>query len=45
VFALDALGRYDEADARMEVASHFITERDRADRRAGARRRTPPVPR
>jgi predicted ATPase/DNA-binding SARP family transcriptional activator len=38
VFALDALGRYDEADDRMAVASHFITERDRAD----ARRRTPP---
>jgi hypothetical protein len=41
VLALDALGRYDEADDRMAVASHFITERDRAD----ARRRTPPVPR
>ncbi len=45
VFALDALGRCDEADLRMEDAAHFITERDRVDRRAGAPRRTPPVPR
>jgi hypothetical protein len=43
VFALDALGRLDGdaalhvlADARMAAASHFITERDRTDRRAGA---------
>ena len=42
VFALDALARltgdddlYAAADARMEAASHFITERDRVDRRAG----------
>jgi tetratricopeptide (TPR) repeat protein len=42
VFALDALARvtgddalYADADRRMEVASHFITERDRVDRRAG----------
>jgi predicted ATPase/DNA-binding SARP family transcriptional activator len=35
VFALDALGRHDEADRRMADASHFITERDRVDRRAG----------
>jgi predicted ATPase/DNA-binding SARP family transcriptional activator len=35
VFALDALGRYDEADRRMADASHFIAERDRVDRRAG----------
>jgi hypothetical protein len=42
VFALDALARtarddelYAAADARMETASHFITERDRVDRRAG----------
>jgi predicted ATPase/DNA-binding SARP family transcriptional activator len=35
VFALDALGRSDEADERMPVAAHFITERDRVDRRAG----------
>jgi hypothetical protein len=31
VFALDALGRSDEADERMAVASHFITQRDRVD--------------
>ncbi len=31
VFALDALGRWDEADQRMEAASHFITQRDRVD--------------
>jgi hypothetical protein len=48
VFALDALGRltgdpalHDLADRRKEAASHFITERDRIDRRAGAPRRTP----
>jgi predicted ATPase/DNA-binding SARP family transcriptional activator len=35
VFALDALGRHVEADRRMAHASHFITERDRVDRRAG----------
>ena len=35
VFALDALGRHEDADARMADASHFITERDRVDRRAG----------
>jgi hypothetical protein len=42
VFALDALARltgnddlHTEADARMEAASHFVTERDRVDRRAG----------
>jgi predicted ATPase len=42
VLALDALARvsgdealYTDADRRMEVASHFITERDRVDRRAG----------
>ena len=42
VFALDALARltgdddlYAAADARMDAASHFITERDRVDRRAG----------
>ena len=41
VFALDALASltgdddlYSAADARMETASHFITERDRVDRRA-----------
>ena len=41
VFALDALARltgdddlYAAADARMDSASHFITERDRVDRRA-----------
>jgi predicted ATPase/DNA-binding SARP family transcriptional activator len=38
VFALDALGRHAEADARMAAASHFISERDRTDR---ARSRTP----
>ncbi|WP_028065761.1 hypothetical protein [Solirubrobacter soli] len=38
VFALDALGRYEEADARMADASHFIGDRDRTDR---ARSRTP----
>jgi hypothetical protein len=31
----------DAADRRMEAASHFITERDRADRRAGSAARTP----
>src|SRR4051794_23886180 len=31
----------DAADRRMEAASHFITERDRADRRAGSAGRTP----
>jgi predicted ATPase/DNA-binding SARP family transcriptional activator len=43
VFALDALGRltgdtalYEAADRRMADASHFITERDRTDRRAGS---------
>ncbi|HYH90071.1 MAG TPA: BTAD domain-containing putative transcriptional regulator [Solirubrobacteraceae bacterium] len=36
-----ALERSDEADRRMESASHFITERDRTDRPAGAARRTP----
>ena len=41
VFALDALGRSDEADRRMDAASHFITERDRTDRHAGSARRTP----
>ena len=43
VFALDALGRYEEADRRMEEASHFIGERDRTDAppRVGARPRTP----
>jgi len=41
VFALDALGRHTEADRRMADAAHFITERDRTDRRAGARPRTP----
>jgi hypothetical protein len=52
VFALDALGRltgdpalHEAADRRMAAASHFITERDRVDRRAGARRRTPSAPR
>jgi predicted ATPase/DNA-binding SARP family transcriptional activator len=42
VFALDALARltgdttlYDDADRRMADASHFITECDRVDRRAG----------
>jgi predicted ATPase/DNA-binding SARP family transcriptional activator len=52
VLALDALGRLagdaallEAADRRMADASHFITERDRADRRAGARRRTPSAPR
>jgi predicted ATPase len=35
VLALDALGRHAEADRRMADASHFITERDRVDRRAG----------
>jgi tetratricopeptide (TPR) repeat protein len=41
VFALDALALltgdndlYTAADKRMETASHFITERDRVDRRA-----------
>jgi predicted ATPase/DNA-binding SARP family transcriptional activator len=41
VFALDALALltgdndlYSTADKRMETASHFITERDRVDRRA-----------
>jgi predicted ATPase/DNA-binding SARP family transcriptional activator len=41
VFALDALASltgdddlYAAADARMQTASHFITERDRVDRRA-----------
>src|SRR4051794_4575331 len=41
VFALDGVARlthdddlYAAADARMEAASHFITERDRVDRRA-----------
>ena len=41
VFALDALALltgdkdlYAVADTRMETASHFITERDRVDRRA-----------
>ena len=41
VFALDALASltgdndlYAAADVRMETASHFITERDRVDRRA-----------
>ena len=29
------------ADRRMAAASHFITERDRTDRRAGSARRTP----
>ena len=48
VFALDALGRltgdlalHEAADRRMEVASHFITDYDRVDRRAGSPRRTP----
>jgi tetratricopeptide (TPR) repeat protein len=43
VFALDALARvtgdaqlYEAADRRMVDASHFITERDRTDRRAGS---------
>lgn len=43
VFALDALARLTgdptlaaTADARMTAASHFITERDRVDRRAAA---------
>jgi tetratricopeptide (TPR) repeat protein len=47
VFALDALARaggddalYLEADAQMERAAHFITERGRVDRHAGSRRRT-----
>src|SRR4051812_35733872 len=31
----------DAADRRMDAASHFITERDRADRRAGSAGRTP----
>ncbi|MDA0168870.1 winged helix-turn-helix domain-containing protein [Solirubrobacter taibaiensis] len=31
VFALDALGRTQEADERMPAASHFITQRDRVD--------------
>jgi predicted ATPase/DNA-binding SARP family transcriptional activator len=42
VFALDALGRltgdaalFDRADGRMVAAAHFISERDRVDRRAG----------
>jgi hypothetical protein len=42
VFALDALAGltgdddlHAAADIRMETASHFITERDRVDRRAG----------
>jgi hypothetical protein len=41
IFALDALARatgndalYVTADARMESAAHFITERDRVDRHA-----------
>ena len=41
VFALDALGRYEEADRRMGAAAHFITDRDRTDRPAGVPRRTP----
>jgi predicted ATPase/DNA-binding SARP family transcriptional activator len=41
VFALDALGLYEAADRRMEAASHFITELDRTDRRAGSARRRP----
>jgi tetratricopeptide (TPR) repeat protein len=48
VFALDALGRltgdaalHALADRRMAAASHFIAERDRVDRPAGARPRTP----
>ena len=36
-----ASGRWAAADRRMEAASHFISERDRTDRRAGAARRTP----
>jgi predicted ATPase/DNA-binding SARP family transcriptional activator len=32
VFALDALGRVDEADKQMALAAHFISERDRVDR-------------
>ena len=32
VFALDALGRFDEADKQMALAAHFISERDRVDR-------------
>ena len=41
VFALDALGRSDEADRRMPAAAHFITERDRVDAAAGSAPRTP----
>jgi hypothetical protein len=47
VFTLDALGRltgdpafHERADRRMAAASHFIAERDRVDRPAGAQRRT-----
>ena len=50
VFALDSLGwltgdaeLYERADARMAEAEHFITERDRVDRHAGARRQTRPA--
>jgi predicted ATPase len=43
VFALDALGLYEAADRRMEAASHFITELDRTDRRAGSGGRRPEV--
>ncbi len=32
VFALDTLGRFDEADRQMALVSHFISERDRVDR-------------
>ena len=32
VFALDALGRVEEADKQMALAAHFISERDRVDR-------------
>jgi tetratricopeptide (TPR) repeat protein len=32
VFALDALERFDEADAQMALASHFISQLDRVDR-------------
>jgi hypothetical protein len=39
VFALDALGRSEEADRRMPAATHFITQRDRTD--AGSAARTP----
>ena len=41
VFALDALGRSDEADRRMPAAAHFITQRDRVDAAAGSASRTP----